>query len=142
MRRDVTIEIICGLLVLLFVYTSISKLLAYHSFAAVLRNSPLIGNYADVMAILLPVAELAIAIMLLVPSLKGTGLYASFILMLAFTGYICYMLLFSPHLPCSCGGAIAKLTWKQHLVFNILFSIIAFTGIRLHRKEAENLVKE
>ncbi len=132
MKKDTTIEIICGLLILLFVYTALSKLLAYRSFTTVLGKSPLIQGKAALVAWLLPTIELIASALLLMPSTRKMGLYASFFLMLLFTLYIAYMLLFTQNLPCSCGGAIGRLTWKQHLVFNILFTALAFVGARLH----------
>jgi putative oxidoreductase len=51
--------------------------------------------------------------------------------MLLFTFYILYMLLFEKHLPCSCGGVLKEMTWKQHLVFNLFFTAIAFTGLKI-----------
>jgi hypothetical protein len=51
------------------------------------------------------------------------------------------MLAYAKHLPCSCGGVIKKLTWPQHLAFNIFFLLIAMTGIILQRKHTrKNIV--
>ncbi len=133
MKKSTTIEIICGLLILLFVYTALSKLLAYRSFTAVLAKSPLIHGKAGVAAWLLPATELVAAILLMLPATRGKGLYASAFIMLLFTLYVAYMLLFEQNLPCSCGGLVSKLTWRQHLVFDMAFTVLAFVGTRLHR---------
>jgi hypothetical protein len=53
--------------------------------------------------------------------------------MAAFTGYIGFMLLSNIELPCSCGGVISSLSWKNHLVFNILFLLLASVGYYLSR---------
>nr|WP_276834881.1 MauE/DoxX family redox-associated membrane protein [Chryseobacterium cucumeris] len=47
------------------------------------------------------------------------GLIGSFVLMLIFTGYIALLLSKSKNLPCSCGGILEKMSWNQHLYFNI-----------------------
>lgn len=135
MKKSTTIEIIYGLLILLFVYTAASKLLSYKSFVAVLDQSPLMQGKAVTVGWLLPVVELGVSVLLFLPSTKELGLYLSFGLMVLFTAYIAYMVMFTPHLPCSCGGVIKQLSWKQHLLFNVFFILVAFAGIVLFRKE-------
>jgi hypothetical protein len=62
------------------------------------------------------------------------GLLASFGLMTVFTIYIAYMLLTSSHLPCSCGGVISKLSWKEHLWLNVLLSVLAAFSLCLQQR--------
>jgi hypothetical protein len=44
--------------------------------------------------------------------------------------YIAIMLLSGSHLPCTCGGIISDVGWKEHLYFNGLFIIISILSIR------------
>ena len=126
-------ELIASVLIFLFVYAASSKLLAWHSFASVLRQSPLIGNYAVLIAWVIPITEIAVGALLLFSTTRLTGLYNALALLTAFTMYIAYMVGFSSHLPCSCGGVLSQLTWKQHLVFNFFFMIISVKGIILEK---------
>jgi hypothetical protein len=142
MKRKLIIEIISSLLILLFVYTAISKFLDYTSFKQVLSKSPLIGSQGAIVAIALPVTELFIAALLFMPRTKLWGLYSSFALMALFTLYLGYMIAFSPNLPCSCGGVLKQMTWNQHLVFNIFFTLLAFAGIVLNRKQSKRKQEE
>ena len=87
-----------------------------------------------IMAWAVPLTELAVAGLLFFVSTRGLGLKASFVLMILFTLYIGYMLVFTPHLPCSCGGVIKQLSWKEHLVFNIALTGLAALGIVLVKK--------
>jgi putative oxidoreductase len=139
MKRSLVVELIVALLILLFVYTATSKFLEFSSFRYVLSRSPLIGQSAPVVAWALPITEYAISLLLFFHSTRRIGLWASFALMLVFTGYIGYMLAFSPHLPCSCGGVIKEMSWKQHLVFNIFYTLLALAGIWLHRKSLRSM---
>jgi hypothetical protein len=118
------------LLIFLFAYTGSSKLLDSKGFAAVLSTIPLIGRGAGIVAILLPLAELLIVLLLLFEKTRLTGLYASLALLLLFTVYLVYMVLAVPHLPCSCGGVISSMSWKQHVVFNVVFIVLTVIGIR------------
>lgn len=125
------IEIIAAIFILLFTYTAISKLFDYTDFKNTLYYSPLLSSYAAVLAWVLPVVELIISGLLLIPQKRETGLYASFALMLILTIYLSYMVLYSPHLPCSCGGVLQQMTWPQHIWFNTGFTILAAVGIRM-----------
>jgi len=53
------------------------------------------------------------------------GLWLSFVLLVTFEVYIATMLLSGLDLPCTCGGLISKLQWKEHLIFNVIFMTIA-----------------
>ena len=135
MRRKTIIEIICSLLIFLFIYTAVSKLLDYNSFKSVLRRSPLIGDYASVVALALPITEGLVSTLLFIPLTRLWGLYASLALMSVFTVYLAYMILFTPNLPCSCGGVLKQMTWNQHLVFNTFFFLLSLSGVVLQRKQ-------
>lgn len=129
--KTVVTEIISALLILLFTYTGISKIIDHNNFQGVLAQSPLIGWGAQILSWMIPALELIIAILLLIPNKKSNGFFLSSVLMCLFTGYLFYMVLFVPHLPCNCGGVIKQMSWRQHLLFNIFFSAIAIIGYRI-----------
>lgn len=125
-------DIICGLLILLFAYTAFNKLLDIHRFETVLSMAPLIGKYSPLFAILIPSLELTIVLLVLLPRTQRIGLISAFTLLILFTAYLIYMVLSYPNLPCSCGGVIQQLSWKQHIVFNIFFILLGMVGIYFH----------
>jgi hypothetical protein len=133
MRYKTLVEIISSLFILLFVYTAVNKWLDHHSFQKTIAQSPLIGSFAAVVAWLLPILELGIAGLLFFEPTRKAGFYAAGSLMFLFTGYIGYMLLSSPHLPCSCGGVLKYLSWRSHLFFNLGWILLAALGLRLIR---------
>jgi hypothetical protein len=127
-------DIISGILLLLFLYTSLSKLTHYEAFKAVLHSSPLLKSFAGVIAWLLPVTEIAIAAVLFIPFTREKGLKASFILISVFTIYLAYMVIFTPDLPCNCGGVLQFLTWPQHILFNLFVMLLTVFGILFYKK--------
>jgi hypothetical protein len=127
-------DVISGVILLLFLYTSLSKLLDYETFKSVLSASPLLRTVAGHIAWMLPVSELVIVLLLFLPPLRLKGLYASFILIGLFTLYLIYMILFAPNLPCSCGGVIRLLTWPEHIFFNLFFMLLSLTAILLYKR--------
>ena len=126
--------IIAALLIILFVYTATHKLIDFYGFANTLRKSPLLHRYNRLVGWAVILAEIAVSALLFFDNTRLTGLYAATLLMLAFTLYVGYMILFIPHLPCSCGGIIKYKSWKQHLVFNIAFTLLAALGALIERK--------
>jgi uncharacterized membrane protein YphA (DoxX/SURF4 family) len=118
---------------ILFLYTGVSKLLEYDVFKEQIAESAILRPMAPLIAWLLPLTEFSLSILLFLPRLRLRLFYASFVLMLLFTGYIIYILNFNKELPCSCGGVLAELSWKQHLVFNGIFIALAITAILLEK---------
>lgn len=133
--KNFIIETICLLYVVLFVYAATSKLIDFENFKVQLGQSPLLTAFADYVAIIVPATEFLITAMLVIPRWRFYGLLAAFSLMVMFTTYIIIILNFSDFIPCSCGGILEKLGWKEHLVFNIGFILLALIALLLHRKK-------
>jgi len=133
-RRSKIVEVISCTFILLFTYTAVSKLSDVPRFQSVLSKSPLIKDYAFTISWGLPLLELLVSLFLFLPRLRRIGLYASLVMMAGFTMYIGYMIYFTPHLPCSCGGVLSQMNWTQHLIFNVVFTLLAVGGVYLHRK--------
>lgn len=133
--RAIITDVAIYLFVILFMYTAASKLLTIKSFASTLAKSPLIGSYSLIVAWAIPVIEMLISILLIIPQVKKWGLYASFFLMLTFTAYLMYMVFSGSKLPCHCGGVISEMTWQQHIWFNLGFVALAITGLVLNYKK-------
>jgi putative oxidoreductase len=135
MKRPISLEIICSLLILLFVYAALSKLFNYHLFKDQLSNQLLPSWSAPVLTWLLPGVELLTAILLLIRKYRMAGLIFSFLLMVLFTGYIGLVLSrFFGRIPCSCGGILENMGWHAHLWFNILLTLMAGVGIILLKR--------
>jgi hypothetical protein len=133
-------DIISSVVLILFLYAAISKLNEYHSFYSVLKQSPLLHRFAGIIARLLPITEIFIALLLFIPGLRPRGLYASFLLLIAFTIYLLWMVVFSPNLPCSCGGVIKFLSWWQHIFLNLFFILLSWIGIVLYKSDKNKFI--
>lgn len=125
--------LIITLFVFLFTYTAISKTLEHNLFRITLLQSPLLSDKAEFISWFVPCIELATAAMLLFKATQRIGMYISLTLMIGFSAYVFYLLLFIPNLPCSCGGIIQSLSWNQHFLLNLLLSSLALFEILLHR---------
>jgi uncharacterized membrane protein YphA (DoxX/SURF4 family) len=127
-------DIVTVLFVILFLYTGISKLMDYSLFKEQIASSPLLLASSKYIAGWLPWIEFAVILLLIIPKWRLKGLYLSLVLMAIFTAYILGILLFNEKLPCSCGGVLQLMSWKQHLVFNTAFIILAIAGIKFEKQ--------
>ena len=140
MKRATIVEVISSLLILLFLYTAVSKLLDYQTFKLQISKSPFITEFSSVVAWAIPGGEILVALALMFKRTRLLGLYASLFLMTMFTAYIFAMLNYSYDLPCSCGGIISKMTWTQHFWFNTGFVVLSIVGIVLESKKVTQAV--
>jgi len=90
-------DIISASLMLLFLYTAVSKLLNYESFKSVLIMSPFLRPFAGIIAWVLPAAEIVIVILLFFQKTRLKGLtwtqhifFNLFLLLLTVTGIVLY----------------------------------------------------
>ena len=118
--------------ILLFCYAAISKIMDFEKFQIQMTESPLLSAFAGFLPYVLVISEFIIAGLLCYRITQNAGLLASFILMLFFTGYIAHMLLTSENLPCSCGGILEKMSWTQHLYFNIGCAVLAAIALGIN----------
>ncbi|MBL4905766.1 MAG: hypothetical protein JKZ00_07125 [Flavobacteriaceae bacterium] len=119
------------LYILLFVYAAFSKLLDFENFRLQLSQSPMLTSFAGIIAYGIPILELLLAITLAINKLRTIALYASLGLMTSFSIYIIAILTFSDFVPCSCGGILESLGWTEHLIFNLIFVVLAIVAIIL-----------
>jgi uncharacterized membrane protein YphA (DoxX/SURF4 family) len=143
MKKRIALELISSLLILLFVYAAVTKLLDYSTFKLQLGKSPFITAFAPTIAWALPIGEILVGLALAFKPTRLLGLYAALFLMTMFSAYIYTMLHYSYYIPCSCGGILSKMGWTTHLWFNIGFTLLSIIGIILEtRKEVQPAPQE
>lgn len=123
------------LLTILFVYTAASKLMHLDTFALRVGRMPYISSYASLISWGVPFLELVIAGLLWFPRYRIMALYGSLFLLGLFTTYIIIVLKYSDSIPCSCGGVISTLGWKDHILLNITFMVLSLLGIIWSKKQ-------
>lgn len=136
MIRKIAVDIVVFLYVLLLVYAALTKLMDYQKFVVQLGQSPILTQYANLIAVAVPLLELVVSLLLIIPRTRQAGLYGGFCLMVMFTTYIVLASRFSDYVPCSCGGVLEGMTWTQHLIFNVVFVLLGLTAIMLHPQNA------
>jgi len=135
--KNAILNAISWLYILLFTYAAANKVLDFDNFTQQLGQSPLLSAFAKELAWAVPAVEFLIVLLLIVPKFRYTALVASLVLMLMFTAYIYIILNHSVFVPCSCGGILEKLTWKEHLVFNIAFVLLVALAVGLQIRSSK-----
>jgi len=135
-RSSGYLEAVIFLLVLLLVYTAVSKLLNFDHFKVQMRIQTLPFWLSGILVYTLPPIELAAAVLLLMRRTKLYGLFLSLALMTVFTGYVALVLLnFFGRIPCSCGGVLQHLGWGPHFFLNIFYLLLTASGIYVIYRE-------
>jgi len=117
------------LVALLFAYAGFSKIMDFNVFRNQLSAIVFLKRAAPFIASTLPAFEILTAFLISFRNTQIPGWWLAAILMTTFTIYVAVIILFKKHLPCSCGGVIAAMTWKQHLLFNIFFMLVTWTAL-------------
>jgi hypothetical protein len=126
------IILITGLLIILWAYSSLSKLFDIKKFNHALMTQVFPRWIGKCLLFALPVGEIIIVILLLLPETRLVGMYASMFLMAIFTIYVggAVFHIYDRH-PCACGGLFNRLGWHKHFKLNIMLTLIALAGVIL-----------
>ncbi|MDP3467558.1 MAG: DoxX-like family protein [Daejeonella sp.] len=133
---DILNRIVIALLILLWIYSGVSKLIESEETQQQILNQivPKVLSRAILWGI--SIIEILTALLLSFRTTRPTGIIISVALMGVFCLYIGAVVLgLFRYTPCSCGGIIANLSWTQHLIFNACFLAIALYAFFIDLKE-------
>ena len=122
--QEIVSDIVIYLYIALYFYTAYEKLKNHSIFETSLHFSELLNRFSIFLSWAVPIVEIIIGVLLIVPKGKRWGLRLGTTLMTLFTLYLIYMLAFAEARSCECGGFISALTWEWHLVFNAVFIVL------------------
>lgn len=130
MKRETISELAIALLLLLFLYTALSKLVNFSQFVHDMQNQVFWPWFDNALIVLVPLSEVLICFGLLIKRFQRKALFASLFLMSLFTVYTATVLLhWFDRKPCGCGGVVRWLKWPEHLAFNLFFVIVCIVGL-------------
>lgn len=129
-HRAVIANIITALLILLYTYASVSKLVDINKFTGQMNNQPMPNWMTPYLVWGIPGIELVVVGAILFDKTRRIGMWASLFLMSIFTIYVFLVVIkVFDRVPCSCGGVIEKMGWTEHLYFNLFFVFLSLIGI-------------
>lgn len=121
------VKLIAIALAVLLAYAAVDKLEHYTLFSLQLNRFPVSIPVIPEQAWIVPVTELIIAVLLLLPFSRLKALFASLFLLGVYTLYLTCMLDRRFHLTCMCGEPFQALSLKMHIL--VTLACVFFTGI-------------
>ena len=123
-------------LVIVWTYTGLEKLLNLESTRKAMLNQPMPNELEEVLVWVVPSIELILAGMLVLVSSRWWGLLASALVLSVFTTYVGLIWVGAfPRVPCSCAGFLESMGWLEHLIFNSFLILISVIGLRMEGLE-------
>lgn len=120
------------ILIVLWSFTGLEKLIRFEDSRNAFRNQTFPPDMADALAIWVPVAELALALILVIPFLRWWGYLGSTLLLTVFNTYIGLIWVGAfPRVPCNCAGLLESLNWASHFWLNWVFIGLGILGMCL-----------
>jgi uncharacterized membrane protein YphA (DoxX/SURF4 family) len=130
------VHLIAAVLVSLFIYTGLYKLIDFSEFSSQMHNQPLPRWLTSLATWTIPCIELFIAALLLFDKSRKCGFMLAFLLVTVYTVYVTLILSDAfEYIPCSCTGIAKQLNWTTHLIINILAAALAYIGYRTQREK-------
>jgi len=124
------VDTITFLLIILWVYASISKLFDYEASRTEMLGQVFPAAFSEFLVWAVPFTELSAAGLLIVSQTRKIGLYLSLLMLFGFSVYIITVLLnVFGRIPCSCGGILERMSWTEHLLFNVFFIVLTLIAL-------------
>ena len=133
--KEIILWVISVLIALMWAAAAFGKLKDLEDFRFQLGQSPLLYGFEEILTWVVPYGELLLAVVLIYPASRLFALYTSVFLLWLFITYIVALLRFSYDVPCACSGFAEGLSWKGHVIFNIVFMALAIIAIFIHESK-------
>lgn len=131
-----------SILIILWSYAGLEKLIRFEDSRNAFRNQTFPPDMADALAIWVPVAELALAVILVIPALRWWGFLGSIMLLSVFNTYIGLIWVGAfPRVPCNCAGLLDSLDWSNHFWLNWVFMGLGIMGVYFNAPNAREKYK-
>lgn len=135
MENTEKIAISSILLILLWGYTGLDKILRWEESRKAFHNQTFPAELAEILAYAVPTIELLIALLLLFSVSRWWGYLSSILLLTVFTTYVGLIWVGAfPRVPCNCAGILESLGWEAHFWLNSVMIGISIIGLYFTKK--------
>ncbi|SFU19066.1 DoxX protein [Algoriphagus locisalis] len=136
-NRTTVFNRLCSLiLIAVFIYTGLDKLLRWEASRNAFRNQTFPGELAEALAYAVPITELLITGLLLFSVSRWWGYLSSILLLTVFTTYVGLIWVGAfPRVPCNCAGIIDSLGWAEHFILNLFLIGLAVVGLYMFQSK-------
>ncbi|WP_394332499.1 MauE/DoxX family redox-associated membrane protein [Chryseobacterium kwangjuense] len=127
--KNLIAEIVIFLILLMWAYTFVSKVLDFDTFRRQINGAYLLSSLGSPLPYILQVLHLSLVVLLIKKSWRKIGLITSLSVLLLYTGYLIYILKFAPSIPCSCISLYSALNWNDQLLINLAVLLLNIIGL-------------
>ncbi|WP_339880806.1 MauE/DoxX family redox-associated membrane protein [uncultured Algoriphagus sp.] len=126
------------LLILLWGYTGLDKLIRWDASRKAFHNQTFPAELAEILAFAVPISELLIALLLLFSVSRWWGYLSSILLLTVFTTYVGLIWVGAfPRVPCNCAGILESLGWVEHFWLNCFMILLSIIGLYVTKKTGQ-----
>ncbi|WP_009033206.1 MauE/DoxX family redox-associated membrane protein [Indibacter alkaliphilus] len=123
--RTVLIQIAVFVLVIIWTYSGVEKLMDWNRSWNAFHNQTFPSDLADILSYAVPIAELVLALLLVLGFTRWWGLMGSVLLLTVFNTYVGLVWWGAfPRVPCNCAGFLESMGWGAHFWFNAALSLM------------------
>jgi hypothetical protein len=122
----------------LFAYSAGAKIFDLPGYRSRIGDLPLPLWIAQPLTWLVPLVEILVVVLLILPRLRVVGLLSAISLLVVFSLFLLYLTQY-PILSCACGGLLERIGAGWHLSLNILFILLGVVGLRKKLNMKHNL---
>lgn len=127
--KNLIAETIIFLLLLMWAYTFVSKLIDFDTFERQINGAYLLSALGSALPYVLQILHLSIVVLLIKKSWRKMGLITSLFILLIYTAYLVYILKFAPSIPCSCISLFRGLKWDDQFWLNLAVLTLNIIGL-------------
>jgi hypothetical protein len=129
MKRKNIFGVAVSLSAVLFAYSAGAKIFDLPGYRSRIGDLPLPLWIAQPLTWFVPLAEILVVLLLILPRTRLVGLISAVSLLVIFSVYLLYLTQY-PVLSCACGGWLEQIGAGWHLTLNVFFIFLGMAGLR------------
>lgn len=144
MSYKTVIRLIAVFIAVLLLYAAVGQLEQYTLFCMQLQKFLPARFPVQQIAWIIPLTTFSVALLLLMPSFRVSGLFAALFLLNLYTMGLTVMLDDQYAMPCHCGEPLQRLSLATHIVFNLLCvgGVCVAVGLSGRRRQSSIVNRE
>ena len=127
------VEVICFVLLMFWFYEGIYKVANWAGFSFYMKHAPLLRTAWQVPAYAIPIGEISLAVLLLVPKYRSIALYTTIGALLLFVFWIMSVYLFTGYLFWPYHALWDNPTWMQKILSSLVMCWLSYIAVVIYQ---------
>ena len=129
--RKIIVEVICFVLMMNWFYEGIYKVAYFQQFGFYITHAPLLRTVGGVLKYVIPLGEVGLALLFLVPKYRKAVLYSTIAVLMLYVFWIMSVYLFTGYIFWPYHALWEKPTWMQKMLVSLGMCWMAFISVAL-----------